>query len=84
MTPEQQEKFKEKLEIMRRLPKDRQNAVRQEIEQLRSLPPAERRKALEGDELRQNFSPDEQQLVRDSFPGMKNPKPVPSPSSLPR
>jgi hypothetical protein len=84
MTPQQQEKFKQKLEMMQRLPKDRQNAVRQEIEQLRALPPAERRKALEGDELKQNFSPDEQELVRDSFPGAKNLKPVPLPSSLPR
>ncbi len=73
MTPEQQERFKEKLEIMRRLPKERQNAVRQEIERLRSLPFAERKKALNGEEFKQNFSPDEQKLIRDPFP--KIPKP---------
>jgi phage-related protein len=84
MTPEQQERFKRQLEIMRRLPKDRQNAIRQEIEQLRALPPAERRKALNSDEFQQHFSPDEQELVRERFPGMKNVKPAPSPSSLPR
>lgn len=72
MTPEQQERFKQKLEMMRKLPKDRQNAVRQEIEQLRSLPPAERRNALRGDGFKEKFSSDEQELVRDAFPGMKN------------
>jgi hypothetical protein len=36
------------------------------------MPPRERRKALEGEELKQNFSPEEQQLVRGSFPRMQN------------
>jgi hypothetical protein len=56
---------------MYNLPKDRQNAVREKIQELRALPPAERRKALTGEDLKQNFSPDEQQLVREAFPGMK-------------
>ncbi len=72
MNPEQQERFKEQLEMMRKLPKDRQEAVRQKIQEIRALPFAERRKALTGDEFKQNFSPDEQKLVRNSFPGVKN------------
>ncbi|MGA3185690.1 MAG: DUF3106 domain-containing protein [Bryobacteraceae bacterium] len=71
MTPEQQEKFKEKLEIMRKLPKDRQNAVRQQIEQLRAMPFAERKRALNSEEFKQSFSPDEQKLVRETFPNVK-------------
>jgi len=57
--------------MMQSLPKERQNAVREKIQELRALPPGERRKALKGDELKQNFSPDEQQLVREAFPNMK-------------
>jgi mRNA-degrading endonuclease RelE of RelBE toxin-antitoxin system len=71
LSPEQQEKFKERLEVMQSLPKDRQNAVKAEIVRLRALPPAERRKAVNGDELAQKFSPDEQRLIRDMFPGMR-------------
>jgi Protein of unknown function (DUF3106) len=74
MTPEQQEKFKAHLEIMKGLPKDRQQAVRQEIERLRAMPPRDRRAALNAEELKQNFSPDEQKLVHDSFPFMKSPE----------
>jgi phage-related protein len=72
MTPEQQERFKEQLEIMRKLPKDRQQAVKQKIQDIRALPFAERRKALTGDDFKQNFSPDEQKVVRAAFPGVKN------------
>jgi phage-related protein len=71
LSPEQQEHFKQRLEMMRSLPKERQNAVREKIQELRALPPGERRKALKSDELQQNFSPDEQQLVREAFPNMK-------------
>jgi Protein of unknown function (DUF3106) len=71
MTPEQQANFKEKLEIMRKLPKDRQMAVRQQIESLRAMPFNEKRKALSSEEFKQNFSPEEQNLIRDSFPGVK-------------
>ena len=71
MTPEQQERFKVQLERMHKLSPARQNAVRQQIQQLRALPAPQRRKALNGDELKQNFSPDEQALIRDSFPNMR-------------
>lgn len=70
LSPEQQEKFKQRLDAMQSLPKDRQTAVREKIQELRALPPPERRKALNGEDLKQNFSPEEQQLVRESFPRM--------------
>jgi hypothetical protein len=72
MTPEQQERFKQQLEAMRKLPKDRQQAVRQRFQEIRALPFAERRRALTGDDFKQNFSPEEQQVVRGAFPGVKN------------
>jgi hypothetical protein len=73
MTPERQEAFKRQLEIMQSLPKDRQNAVRDRIKEIRELPTqAERRKALTGDEFKKNFSPDEQEVVREAFPNIKN------------
>ncbi|HVP00200.1 MAG TPA: DUF3106 domain-containing protein [Bryobacteraceae bacterium] len=71
LTPEQQEQFKQRLELMQSLPRDRQNAVRYEIQRLRALPPQQRRSALNGEEFGQNYSPDEQRLIRDAFPGMQ-------------
>jgi hypothetical protein len=37
------------------------------------MPPAERRKALNSDEIKENFSPDEQKLVRESVGGGGSP-----------
>ena len=71
MTPEQQEKFKLNLEMMQGLPKDRQNAVRQEIQRILALPGPQRRKVLNGEDFNQKFSPDEQTLIRDRFPNIK-------------
>jgi hypothetical protein len=77
MTPEQQEKVKEKLELMESLPKDRQNAIRNEIVRLQALPPAQRKKELTSEGFNQKFSPDEQTLVRDKFPHIAKPDPPP-------
>jgi hypothetical protein len=74
MTPEQQEKFKQRMEEMESLPKDRQNAVRDAIQRLQALPVPQRRKALNSDEFNQNFSPDEQRLIRDRFPNIQKPQ----------
>jgi hypothetical protein len=71
LTPEQRETIKRRVEQMESLPKDRQNAVRQEIQRLRALPFGQRKRALNGEEFRQKFSPDEQSLVRDSFPNIQ-------------
>ncbi len=68
MTPEQQEKFKLRLETMESLPKERQNAVRQEIQRLQALPFPQRKKALESEEFKQSFSPDEQSWFANDFP----------------
>jgi hypothetical protein len=71
MTPADQEKFKLNLETMESLPKDRQNAVRQEIQRIGALPFEQRKRILSSEEFRQTFSPDEQRLVRDRFPGVQ-------------
>jgi hypothetical protein len=71
MTPEQKEKFKLNLETMESLPKDRQNAVKMEIQRISALPFEQRKRILSSEEFRQTFSPDEQRLVRDRFPGVK-------------
>lgn len=45
------------------IPPDRQPAVRQELQQLRGLPPGERRNRLASSELRDRFSEDELQFL---------------------
>jgi hypothetical protein len=71
LTPEQQANVRQRVEEMESLPKDRQNAVRQEIQRLQALPFEQRKKILGGEEFKQRFSPDEQRLVRDRFPGVQ-------------
>lgn len=46
----------------------RRQAVNQERERIRAMSFAERRKALHSPEFGQNFSPDEQEIIRNSFP----------------
>jgi hypothetical protein len=47
----------------------RRQAVQQEVQRIRALPAGpERREALHNPEFNQNFSPDEQQIIRDNFP----------------
>jgi hypothetical protein len=77
MTPEQQQKARQTVEMMQSLPKDRQNAIKQEIQRLQALPGPQRRKILGGDEFNQNFSPDEQTLIRDRFPNIPKPDRAP-------
>jgi hypothetical protein len=56
---------------MEGLPKERQNAVRQEILRLQALPFAQRKQAVESEAFKQKFSPDEQRLVLGPFPGLQ-------------
>ena len=41
--------------------------MREELQNLRGLPPAQRKNRLDSPEVRQNFSPEEQQLLRESM-----------------
>jgi hypothetical protein len=73
LTPEQRERRFRRLEAFQNLPPQRRQIVRQEIEDLRALPPRLRRDRLYGSEMK-GFSSDEQQLIRESFPGIRPPQ----------
>jgi len=67
MPPEQRERQLQRLQAFQELPPERRAVVRQEIQDLRGLPPRLRKDKLNGEELDQ-FSPEEQDLIRGSFP----------------
>ena len=46
----------------------RRQAVNQETQRIRAMPFAERREALHSPEFTQNFSPEEQDIIRNNFP----------------
>jgi hypothetical protein len=55
---------------MAKLSPARQVAVNQEMQSIRKLPAGEaRRAAINSPEFQKNFTPDEQQLIREQFPG---------------
>jgi hypothetical protein len=77
MKPEQREQQMARLKAFQKLSPQRRQIVRQEIDDIRSLPPRLRAARLNGVEMK-SFSPDEQQLIRDNFPGItRNQKAVP-------
>jgi hypothetical protein len=68
LTPEQQERVNRRLDTFQSLPIGRRVAVRQELQRLRQMSFRERRDALNSEEERKKFSPEEYQLLRESFP----------------
>jgi hypothetical protein len=68
LTPEQKERMNQRLDSFQSLRPARRIAVRQELQRLRQMSFAERRKTLNSEEERQKFSPEEYQLLRESFP----------------
>ena len=73
MTPEQRERQLRRVEAFQSLPPERRKVVQQEIQDIRTLPPVLRRDRLYGEQMKQ-FSPEEQQLIRGSFPRLTEPK----------
>lgn len=72
LPPEKQEIVRESMRQFRQLPLVRRPLVRREISQLRSLSEPQRETRLASDEFRNQFSPQEQQIIRDIteyFPG---------------
>jgi uncharacterized protein DUF3106 len=67
LSPEQRQRLRERYEAFEKLPVDRQDALRDELQYLRSLRPVLRRQRLNSPELQQSFSPDEQRLLRESL-----------------
>lgn len=56
------------------LPEDRQPVVRQEIQGIQRMPVPERRIRLHSSDFNQDYSPEEQQLIRDHFPNAARPR----------
>jgi hypothetical protein len=67
LPPQQREQLRKRYEAFQNLPDDRQDAVREELQNLRGLPPAQRKSRLDSPEVRQSFSQEEQQLLRESM-----------------
>jgi hypothetical protein len=65
LPPDKQQIVRDRLREFHQLPHDRQPPVHREVEHLRSLPEAQRQARMNGDEFRAQFSPQEQQIIRD-------------------
>jgi len=65
MPAEQRDRLFGRLQMLQSFQPDRQQAIRQEIMNLRGLRKPDRRARLSSDELRQNFTPEEIQLLRE-------------------
>jgi hypothetical protein len=61
---EQQEALQQRYEAFSKLPQERRTAIRQELQQLRSMTPAQRAERLNSDDAKQNFSPEELSILR--------------------
>jgi hypothetical protein len=64
LPPEQQAALQQRYEAFSKLPQDRRTAIRQELQQLRTMTPAQRADRLNSDDARQSFSPDELSILR--------------------
>jgi hypothetical protein len=69
LTPEQRQQLDQRFEKLQSFPPARQRAVRQEVQSLRAMPFSERQNRLHSEEFKQQFSPEEQDLIRGVFPG---------------
>lgn len=67
LPPEQRARLIERYEVFQGLPPDRRVAVRAELQALRKLPTPELHQRLNSPEFQQNFSPEEQRLLRESL-----------------
>ena len=65
LSPDRQETVRRSVRQFRQLPQERRPLVRREIGQLRALPEAERSARMNSEEFRGQFSPQEQQIIRD-------------------
>ncbi len=64
MSPEQQKETRELFGRIRELPDDRRQAVRRSAKALRGMPPAARERYLNSDEVQNNFSEQERDILR--------------------
>ncbi len=76
MTPAERERALNRLETMQHLSPERRQAVNNELQYIRSLPPGKaRRERLFSDEFNRMYTPEEQKVIRDSFPVGRQPPP---------
>jgi hypothetical protein len=64
LPPDQQAALQQRYEAFSKLPQDRRTAIRQELQELRAMRPAQRTERLNSDEAKQNFSPEELGILR--------------------
>jgi hypothetical protein len=65
LPPDKQEIVRQRMREFRELPLERRPLVRREIGQLRALPEAQRVSRMNSEEFRGQFSPQEQEIIRD-------------------
>jgi hypothetical protein len=65
LPPDRQQIVRDRLREFHQLPKARQPLVHREVERLRLMPEGRRQARMNGDEFRGQFSPQEQQIIRD-------------------
>jgi len=65
LPPDKQQIVRDRLREFHQLPQARRPVVHSEIARLRSWPEAQRQARMIGDEFRSQFSPQEQQIIRD-------------------
>ncbi|MEO8100397.1 MAG: DUF3106 domain-containing protein [Acidobacteriota bacterium] len=63
LSDDERKMLRGRLQAFSGMPPDRQEAVRAELQTLRSLSPPERRRRMTSDEIRNNFSDEERQLL---------------------
>jgi hypothetical protein len=70
LSPEDRAQRLDRTRRLESLPPARRQAVTQQVQSIRQLPTVkERRAAINSPEFQKNFSPEEQQLIREQFPG---------------
>lgn len=67
LPPDQKARLLQRYDEFQGLPRDRQAAVRTELQALRKLPTPQLRQRLNSPQFQQNFSPEEQRLLRESL-----------------
>lgn len=65
LPPEKRQVVRQRVRELQSLPGPRQRAIHGEVMQLRTFPDAERQARLNSDEFHNQFSPQEQQIIRD-------------------
>ena len=86
LPPDQRASVIQRYDEFQALPRDRQATVRAELQALRRMPLLQRRARLNSPEFQQTFSPEEQRLLRESFPvagGRPAPGSGPAPNPAP-